>query len=222
MCGRFAFYSPHEAVRETFGVEPDTLLEPGYNRAPSQASLIIRLDVQGTREAAWLRWGLVPSWSRSADIGNRMINARAETVATKPSFRAAFRRRRCIVPADGFYEWQQTEGHRHPWFIRARHGGLFGFAGLWEHWDKAEQPLETFTILTTGAADSLDGIHHRMPVIVSGDQSGTWLDPQVEPGSALETLLDRSSSFEFEFWRVSTQVNNPRNQGRELITPVKP
>ena len=219
MCGRFAFYSPRQAVLDTFGVDPGEGLEAAYNRAPSQNSLAIRLNADGEREASWLRWGLVPSWAKQADIGNRMINARSETVADKPSFRAAFRRRHCVIPADGFYEWQQQDGHRQPWFIQTAEDGLFGFAGLWEHWDKGETPLETFTILTTSASAALTDIHHRMPVVLSGGQAGDWLDPAKNPSAVLADLLDQLETAAFQCWPVSTRVNNPRHQGPDLVTP---
>ena len=220
MCGRFAFYSPRQAVLDTFGVDPGEDLEASYNRAPSQASLAIRVNGAGEREASWLRWGLVPSWAKQPDIGNRMINARSETVAEKPSFRAAFRRRHCVIPADGFYEWQQQEGRRQPWFIRPEQAGVFGFAGLWEHWAKGDEPLETFTILTTAAGSQLAHIHHRMPVVLTGESVGDWLDGDGEPAEILEDLLARTQEMGFQYWPVSTRVNNPRHQGPDLVEPM--
>ena len=221
MCGRFAFYSPRQAVLDTFGVDPGADPVESYNRAPSQKSLSVRLTSEGVREATWLQWGLVPSWAKQPDIGNRMINARSETVAEKPSFRAAFRRRHCIVLADGFYEWQQLDGRRQPWFITTAGAGPFGFAGLWEHWDKAEKPLETFTILTTDACPALKDIHHRMPVVIAGEHASDWLDSERDPSEALNSVLERARKAAFECWPVSTRVNNPRHQGPDLVQPVE-
>ena len=221
MCGRFAFYSPREAVHETFGIDPVEYPAASYNHAPSQQTMVVRLDAEGRKESALLRWGLVPSWAKSPDMGNRMINARSETVAKKPSFRAAFRRRRCFIPANGFYEWQQLEGRRQPWFIRPAGKELFGFAGLWEHWDKGPEPLETCTILTTAAAPGLQEIHHRMPVTLNPDSGDLWLDPETRPEELLGSLLNSAASAEYEFWPVSTQVNNPRNQGPDLMKPLE-
>jgi putative SOS response-associated peptidase YedK len=136
MCGRFAFYSTHEAVTELFGVEFPLAFEPRYNIAPSQYVAAIRLNDERQAEGVMLRWGLVPSWAKDPAIGNRMINARAETVAEKPAFRAAFKRRRCVVLADGFYEWQAGQDGKQPFYIHAADDRPLAFAGLWEHWDK--------------------------------------------------------------------------------------
>ena len=215
MCGRFAFYSPHEAVGDYFDLPPAEELKPRYNIAPSQTVPLLRKNAVGSRELAMLRWGLVPSWARDPAVGHRMINARAETVAEKPSYRAAFRRRRCAILADGFYEWQAVgSGPKQPWFISTASGGPFLMAGLWEHWDKGDTPLETCTIITTAASEQMRSVHHRMPVILSAAVLDDWLSVN-ESGQASEIL--NADPVELRLRPVSRAVNNPAHDGPELI-----
>ena len=155
MCGRFAFYSPRESVQEYFGVEVPFAFEPRYNVAPSQEVMVIRQQANTQPETEMLKWGLVPFWAKDSEIGSRMINARAETVAEKPAFRQAFKQRRCVILADGFYEWHTEEGRKTPYFISFKVDHPFGMAGLWENWHANDQPpLETCTIITTAASRS--------------------------------------------------------------------
>ena len=163
MCGRFAFYSPAEAVAALFGAHDGVDLKPRYNIAPTQFIAGIRNDQDGKRELADFRWGLVPFWAKDPSIGNRMINARAETVAEKPSFRNAYRKRRCLILADGFYEWHTEGGVKVPYYISLASGEPFAFAGLWEHWDSKEsdESLQTATIVTTAANEFLSRLHHH-------------------------------------------------------------
>jgi putative SOS response-associated peptidase YedK len=211
MCGRFAFYSPHEAVTELFGVEFPLAFEPRYNIAPTQYVAAIRLDEEQQPEGVMLRWGLVPSWAKDPAIGNRMINARAETVAEKPAFRAAFKRRRCVVLANGFYEWQAGQDGKQPWYISATDDRPVALAGLWEHWDKGDELLETCTLITTRANRFMTALHDRMPVVLDAANYCDWLerpDPALlEPGP--EDLLKAHP--------VSRAVNNPMHEGADLI-----
>ena len=197
---------------------------PRYNIAPSQGILVVRAapdGVDGAREAAVLRWGLVPSWAKDPDIGNRMINARAETVAEKPSFRAAFRRRRCLVPATGFYEWQAANGPKTPYNIGMADGGLFAMAGLWEHWTAPDgAAVETCAILTTEANELLRPIHARMPVIVAPGDFDLWLDPALAMPELLEPLLRPFDPAAMAAHPVSRHVNNVRNDDPACLESV--
>ena len=214
MCGRFAFYSPREAIGELFGVDFPLALEPRYNVAPSQYVAAIRADQQGQPAAAMLRWGLVPSWAKDAAIGHRMINARAETVAEKPSFRAAFRRRRCVILADGFYEWQAGADGKQPHYISAADGQPFAMAGLWEHWERGPEPLETCTIITTEANQFMAELHQRMPVVLMPEQVPEWIS------AGGEQLLQPCAEDRLIARPVSRAVNNPTHQGADLIAPL--
>ena len=190
MCGRYTLTSPARFF-ETFrpdAVEAD-FAAPRFNVAPTQKVPVIVVGEQ-QRCLRAMRWGLIPPWADDPSIGNRMINARAETAASKPSFRSAFRKRRCLVLADGFYEWQKTEGGKHPMFIRVDGGEPFAFAGLFEIWDKGKQgPIQSCTILTTEANAVLKPIHDRMPVILSPEQHAAWLDPQQDDRDELQAML---------------------------------
>jgi len=182
MCGRFAFYSPHEAVTRLFGVAAAPEIEPRYNIAPTQFIATVR-ETGGPRDVALLYWGLVPSWAKEKAIGARMINARAETLTEKPSFRSAFRRRRCLVLADGYYEWQRSGTVKQPYFIAFDGGAPFGMAGLWERWRDplSGEPLESCCIVTTSPAPAVAHVHDRMPVIVPRDAYAEWLDRATRP-----------------------------------------
>ena len=220
MCGRFAFYTPAEAVVRLFSVEPTTDLAPRYNIAPTQPAPVVRRGEDGTRRLILLRWGLVPFWSKDLAIGNRLINARAETAASKPAFRQAYRKRRCLVLADGFYEWQQAGGAKVPWYITHASGETFAMAGLWESWSGAgDGPLETCTILTTAANDRLSPIHHRMPVVLDSGAVAVWLDPGAGDAE-LSGAIAAATATPFETTTVSRRVNNPANEGPELIRPA--
>jgi len=214
MCGRFAFYSPSEATAALFGVESAPDVQARYNIAPTQFIAAIRNDEESQPELAMFRWGLVPSWAKDPSIGNRMINARAETVAEKPSFRTAYRKRRCLILADGFYEWHTEAGVKIPWFISLASGEPFAFAGLWEHWQSKEtdESLQTTTIVTTSANDFLSQLHHRMPVVLEAETATRWLAGDMD-------LLDEVSanSPRFQAWPVDRMVNNARNEAPELI-----
>ena len=218
MCGRFALYTPQEAVVRLFGLNSAPDLLPRYNIAPTQSVLAIRADEQAGREAQTLRWGLVPFWAKDLAIGSRMINARGETVSEKPAFRQAFRRRRCLIPADGFYEWQKVPGGKQPWFISRRDDIPLAFAGLWERWDKrgTEDPVETCTIVTTAANATLAPLHDRMPVILGPQDWDSWLGANTPP-EALVDLLRPAADDLLGARPVSRRVNSPANDGPELL-----
>jgi putative SOS response-associated peptidase YedK len=216
MCGRFAFYSPREAVLAVFGVELPFDVLPRYNVAPSQLVAAIRAGATGEPEGAQLRWGLVPFWAKDPAIGNRMINARAETLADKPAFRNAWRKRRCVILANGFYEWRKVGAGKIPYYIARDDGQPIAFAGLWERWEKSEAPLETCTIITTNANRALRDIHDRMPVILPPDVLRAWLDPG-QPPEVLGRLLQPAPEELLATREVSRAVNSPAHEGPELI-----
>ena len=217
MCGRFAFYSPAEATAALFGATAPVEVQPRYNIAPTQYVAAIREDSDDGRELVMLRWGLVPFWAKEPSIGNRMINARAETVAEKPSYRAAYRHRRCIVLADGFYEWRKQGDSKMPHYISLADDGPFALAALWEHWkDKnSDESLQTTTLITTAANEFMAPLHHRMPVVLNPDMASEWLSGSVD---LLDDIAARTPPL--RAWPVDRRVNNARNEGEELIEAV--
>lgn len=235
MCGRYTLTVTPEALRALFGFEVTPNLQPRFNIAPTQAAPVVRIrgggkgrgnggDGGGGRTLDLLRWGLVPSWAKDAAGGAKLINARGETVAEKPSFRAAFAERRCLVPADGFYEWRTEDGVKQPFRIGFRGGMPFAFAGLWESWTappdaaNAGDVLEIFSIVTTEANAKIRPIHHRMPVIVGPGDFEAWLggDP-----AAAKAVIRPYPPDDMAFYRVSTHVNNVRNDDAACIAPLK-
>jgi putative SOS response-associated peptidase YedK len=217
MCGRFAFYSPSEATAALFGASGSVPVEARYNIAPTQYIAAIRNTDDDTRELTMLRWGLVPFWAKDPSIGNRMINARAETVAEKPAFRAAYRHRRCIVLADGFYEWHKEGSVKTPYFISAADGNPFAFAALWESWNDKEsgESMQTATILTAEANEFMASLHHRMPVVLVPETADPWL---AGDDDAIDYALERVPGL--RAWPVDRRVNNARNEGEDLIQAV--
>jgi putative SOS response-associated peptidase YedK len=220
MCGRFAMFASGEELKERYPFAEASLFEPRYNIAPTQSVAAIRSTAAG-RELARLRWGLIPSWSTDPAIGNKLLNARAETVAEKPSFRSAFKKRRCLIPASGFYEWQKVgAGRKQPYFIRPRDGGLFAFAGLWEHWhDPRGEVVETCTILTTEANDVMRPLHDRMPVILGTGAEGLWLDPHAD-ADFLHSLLVPFPGEKMEAFPINPWVSDPKHEGPRCLEPV--
>jgi len=223
MCGRFTLFDSADSVAERFGLPDTPSFSPRYNIAPSQMVAAVRIPPgAGERELVTLRWGLVPSWAKDPAIGNRMINARAETVADKPAFRSAIRRRRCLVPADGFYEWKRVNGRKQPYYIRLEDGAIFAFAGLWESWAGPEHAaVESCTILTTVPNDLLRPVHDRMPVILSPRDYALWLSPAVQDPEALATLFHPYPPEEMIVFPVGTAVNNPKADTPALIEPLR-
>ncbi|MCX7625824.1 MAG: SOS response-associated peptidase [Candidatus Sumerlaeaceae bacterium] len=223
MCGRFALFAQANEIAQEFGVPVKEVahVAPRYNIAPSQPVLAIRVAPDGSRHATHFAWGLVPSWANDPSVGSRMINVRAETAAEKPAFRAAFRRRRCIIPASGFFEWATTGTGKIPYFFRPRSGCLFGFAGLWELWNGPNGELiETCAIITVPAQGAVLRFHERMPAILGRPQYAPWLDPRLEDVGVLRSLLLPPSPPPIESYRVSPLVNQPRNDLPACIEPV--
>lgn len=217
MCGRFSNRTSAEKIKKEFKVEEAPSVEARYNIAPTQKILGISQE-NGEREAGIFKWGLVPSWAKDASMGARLINARSETVHEKPTFREAFKRRRCIIPADGYYEWQKTGGRKQPYYFTMRDERLFGFAGLWDRWKSPEgEILETCTILTTEANEKARDIHDRMPVILSASDYDLWLDEDVRKLELLKEPFRPYPSKEMSAYPVSTLVNNVRVDRAELI-----
>lgn len=221
MCGRFTLAASGETLAEAFNLDETPAVAPRYNIAPTQPVAAVRLSPDsGKRELTFFHWGLIPSWSKDPQIGSRLINARAETVTEKPSFRTAFKRRRCLIPATGFYEWQRLGNRKQPMFVQAREGEVFAFAGLWETWHNGDgSEIVSCTILTTEPNELMRGIHNRMPVIIEPADYTMWLDPGPDPEDALH-LLRPYPADQMNAWPVSTFVNNPRNEGPECIAPL--
>ncbi len=257
MCGRFASARKRTELLAEFGVQQDPgeePLRPDYNVAPTKPIYAVlagkprepeeaaghgsagesaepREDAPAERELRVVRWGLVPFWAKDRSIGSRMINARAETVATKPAFRRAFARHRCLIPADGYYEWMKTGDPEHPgkqpYFIHRADGGVLAFAGLYERWRDRDRPDEdddawlwTATIITTRAADEVGQIHDRMPMVIEPDQWADWLDPALTSTGDLHGLLAPAVSAHLASYPVSTEVNAVRHNGPQLIEPL--
>jgi putative SOS response-associated peptidase YedK len=219
MCGRFSLKATPDDLRKTIEVEPPAGYRPRYNIAPTQGVLGVVME-EGERRARVLRWGLVPFWADDPRIGNRMINVRAETIAQKPAFRNAFARRRCLVPADGFYEWQSGPEGKIPYRIHRADDGCFCFAALWERWDRGPEVLESCAIVTRPADERISAVHDRMPVMLEGDACAAWLAPESQPGELLELL--RSTRLEgLEIHRVSTRVNRPANDDPACLERVE-
>lgn len=223
MCGRFTLTAKPQTLKEIFELdETPTELQPRYNIAPSQAVAVLTHPEE--RRVEMFKWGLIPSWAKDASIGNRLINARVETVAEKPAFRAAFDRRRCLVLADGFYEWQRSDNKRRsqPYYFHLRDSAPFAFAGLYEVWrDPAEdnEKVLSCTLLTGPANDVVGPVHDRMPVILTGEALWRWLDPDASP-EALRSLLMPLDPKRMEEYPVSPLVNKPSNDSPDLIQPL--
>lgn len=218
MCGRYSFTQLAETIADKFQVKEVPPLSPRYNIAPTQQVATIFLDSDSSeRQFKMLRWGLIPSWAKDAKMGAKLINARAETVAEKPAFRAAFKKRRCLILADGFYEWHTENGEKQPFYFRLENGEPFAFAGLWEHWEKGEgEPIESCTIITTEANELMRSIHERMPVIIDPKDYEQWLNPEIRKTE----LLQPYSSEKMIYYPVSTEVNSPKNDRSECIQPI--
>ena len=222
MCGRFTLISSVSDLQLKFGfaLEPSDV-RPRYNVAPTQQVLTVVND--GERRGELMRWGLVPSWAKDVKIGNRMINAVSETAASKPAFRSAFRRRRCLVLADGFYEWRKEGKQRIPLYFSQRSGEPMAFAGLWENWKSPDDEwIRSCTILTTAANSFIEPVHNRMPVILSAETLPLWLDPLTETPDNLQPLMLPAPSEVLDVREVSPTVNNVRNDNPTCIDAVIP
>ena len=221
MCGRFTLTVPHDLLVDAFpGIDVPEDMAPRYNIAPTQPVAVIANNRREKIE--FFQWGLITSWAKDPKIGNRMINARAETLSTKPSFRTAFKRRRCLIVADGFYEWWKRPGERSktPIYIRMKSGEPFAFAGLWEAWQSPEgEEVLSCTIITTEANELLEQYHHRMPVILNPRDYDRWLDPLEQNPETFADLLRPYPALEMIVHPVSTFVNSPLNDSSECIVP---
>ena len=226
MCGRFTLHTSPEQLAEHFDLEETPPLAARYNIAPTQPVAIVRPDREAnSREWALVHWGLIPSWAKEPGIGARMINARGETVAEKPSFRAALRRRRCLLPADGFYEWKKEGRSKQPFHIRLRSQEPFAFAGLWETWTAPDgSELQSCTLITTEANELMATVHDRMPVILAPEDYAQWLgtgkDADARELDQLQHLLRPFDAELMEAYPVSQQVNNPQVEGPACIAPI--
>lgn len=222
MCGRFILTSNSDELVGLFELDiKPPRLQPNYNIAPTSLVPVVRhLETKG-RYCNEMKWGLVPAWAKDPAIGNRMINARSETVAEKPAFRSAFKKRRCLVPTNGFYEWKKTEDGKQPYWIGLPDKQLFAFAGLCEIWRSKQgaEELETFTIITTQASPELSSLHERMPVMIKPEMYNRWLDPETK-ASQLEELLVPYDD-QIDYYPVSTAVNSPRNNTADLINAIE-
>jgi len=221
MCSRYALTSPPEAVRDYFAHHNEMDYPPRFNIAPTQPVAIVRLDHQRRRELALVRWGLIPSWVKDPGKMSVLHNARAETAAEKPSFRGSLRHRRCLVPADGYYEWTGSSGAKRPHMMRPTAGGPMAFAGLWEHWLGADgSEIETMAILTVAANPTTGRLHDRMPAILAPEQFDAWLDVSSGVSHVAEAMLEPASEGLLEVLEVSKKINNSRNEGPEVLEIV--
>ena len=221
MCGRFTRSQNIPAIAKEFGVEQVSFdLGPSYNIAPTQKVGVVITD--GVKQLVPMRWGLVPSWAKDPSIGNKMINARAETITEKASYRNAFKKRRCLVVADGFYEWQTIDGIKRPMYIRLKSGKPFGFGGLYEVWKSPEgEELTTCAIITTEPNELMSTIHQRMPVIIPGEDHDQWLDPKTDDRDRLLELLKPYPARDMEAYPVSKRVNSPGYNSPECIIRLR-
>src|SRR5262245_4917911 len=216
MCGRYTDTRRNKAMLASVGFQADFAFTPRYNIAPTQEASIVALGEAGSPEHKLARWGLIPVWAKSEPLGISMITARSETVATKPSFRTAYQKRRCLVLADGFYEWQKRPEGKQPIYIRMREGAPFAFGGLWEEWRGDERMVESFYIVSTRPNELCATVHDRMPLILREEDFAAWLDAGTSQ-RAVDALLRPYASGEMECYPVSTAVNNVRNEGEACV-----
>ncbi len=221
MCGRYALIASAPRLARLLGLLDLPELPPRYNIAPSQSVTAIRGSQQGGPELVMMRWGLIPGWSKTPGKDYRMINAKAETLAQRPAFRTAYRRRRCLIPADGFYEWKQLTGRKQPYYFAMEDGEPFVFAGLWERWrGPDEQIIDSCAIITTEPNNVVADIHNRMPAILGRQDHAAWLDPDLQDPEALDALLGPYESSAMTATPVSSHVNSPRNDDPRCIEPL--
>jgi putative SOS response-associated peptidase YedK len=224
MCGRYRLSRRKQLVEEYFDTESDEAeWTPRYNIAPSQPVPVIRQNPkEPRRELSLMRWGLIPSWAKDASVAARMINARSETAGTKPTFRDPLTNRRCLIPADGFYEWQRTGKVKQPYCFEVNDGELFAFAGIWDRWtDPNRNTVETFSILTTSPNAVTSAVHDRMPVILDRDSYDMWLDPAMRDMTTASELLKPYDDQLMRCYPISTRINHVANDDEECSSPVE-
>ncbi len=223
MCGRYSYFGPLDILKESIKFDiSDTDPKPNYNIAPTQSVPAI-ITENNQRILKHIRWGLVPFWAKDVSIGSKMINARAETLPEKPSFKNAFKKRRCLILANGYYEWKGEKGNKQPFFIMLKSGNPFVFAGLWEVWQdkKSDNPtLNSCTIITTEASPNIAHIHNRMPVILNSKYYDAWLDTALQDFGQCNRILKDGAIRDFQFYPVSTKVNSVRNNDPSLVQPI--
>jgi putative SOS response-associated peptidase YedK len=220
MCGRFTLSANKQRLQKTFPMFDLMEIPPRYNIAPTQQVLAVRQEDAERPKGTTMRWGLIPSWAKEKKIAASLINARSDSVADKPSFRNAFKRRRCLILADGFYEWRKGSTPKQPFHIRRKDGEPFAFAGLWERWTGEEPAIESCTIITTDANDAVRTLHDRMPVILEPRDYGRWLDPTNSDPGVLQEMLRQYPAEQMATVPVSLYVNNARNEGVECLAAV--
>ncbi len=220
MCGRFTLHTPASVILQAFDVASDNVaLVPRYNITPSQDIPVVRAGDDG-RELAMARWGLVPGWSKDARPKYSTINARVESVAEKPTYRAAFRHKRCLIPADGFYEWQKRGDRKIPHYIRMQDESVFAFAGLWEHWQGEQEVFDSCAIITLPASGVMTTIHTRMPAIIAAHDYDAWLDTGITDKADIMPKLVSTMSVQLQAYAVSSYVNSPKNTDARCIEPL--
>jgi putative SOS response-associated peptidase YedK len=226
MCGRFARYSLSRELERYFSAHPAAFeIQPNYNVAPTQQIPVI-IQQEGVRHIKKRHWGLVPLWAKDISIGSRMINARVETVTSKPAFRAAIKQRRCLIPANGFYEWKGKAGSKQPYFFHLPSGEPFAFAGLWEIWEGKEAPPEaapykSCTIITTDASEAVKDVHNRMPLILKPESYDEWLNPETKQPDRIEQIMKSGFVSDLKCYPVSKLVNQVGNNKKECMEPLK-
>lgn len=222
MCGRFTLFDSDFILQKVFGARVSFELRPRYNVAPSQPILALRASPEtGNREFAWLRWGFIPRWSKDPAVAHKMIIARAETAAEKHAFGDAFKRRRCLIPANGFYEWQKQGSRKQPYYIRMKNRQPFAIAGLWEQWTGSDgSAVESCALLTTEANEMVSALHDRMPVILTPDDYDLWLNPEIVDRERLTSILRPFPADEMEAFPVGLLVNDPKVDDPRCIEPT--
>jgi putative SOS response-associated peptidase YedK len=226
MCGRFALFSSSKELQQFFDAHPVAFgIQPNYNVAPAQEIPVI-IQYEDGRHFKRRHWGLVPFWAKDISVGSRMINARVETVTSKPAFRAALKQRRCLIPVNGFYEWKGKAGEKQPYYFYLPSGEPFAFAGLWEVWEDRNAPpdagpYKSCTIITTDAGDAVKEIHNRMPLILKPEAYAAWLDPENKEPGRIQRLLRAEHVKELKRYAISRLVNRVENNSRECIEPLK-
>jgi putative SOS response-associated peptidase YedK len=217
MCGRITLYTEEKQLEDRFQITLDFSISKRYNIAPTQSVLGITKE-NGERKAKLFRWGLVPFWAKNIKIGTKMINARAETLQEKPSFRHLIKRKRCLIVSNGFFEWKKDGNNKQPYFIQVHNGKPFAFAGLWDTWKQDDQTISTCTIITTTPNDLMSELHHRMPVILDSEKEEVWLDETLTDVEYIKSLLTPFDEKTMNAYPVSTNVNNPRNDHVDNIS----